>query len=157
MFKFERRHELLYLTILFAVVLVTIITTQKLNRYDTYLIYILLFTLFYLLKSLIEKNEDLIDRFHIFYIFLAVLFSLFINNVYLVVCFIMMFFFMLTFWIADRKCPLGEFTNYPYVVEILDYTKSLYIWHIGLPFLIFVLLNKIYKFVDFYSIMFVIN
>ena len=64
MFEFERRHELLYLTILFAVVLITIITTQKLNRYDTYLIYILLFTLFYLLKSLIEKNEDLIDRFH---------------------------------------------------------------------------------------------
>ena len=36
MFEFERRHELLYLTILFAVVLITIITTQKLNRYDKF-------------------------------------------------------------------------------------------------------------------------
>ena len=69
----------------------------------------------------------------------------------------MMFFFMLTFWIADHKCPLGEFANYPYVVDILDYTKSLYIWHLGLPFVIFVLLNKIYKFVDFYSILFAVN
>ena len=154
MFSIQRKNEVIYLTIIIDIILIFILSTQELNRYDKYLIFFIFGLHFYFIKSICEENQVLLDKIHVIYMFLTSCLLLFVTNIYLVLTFIFTMISMVVFWITDGTCPLGHFETIPSVKYFCEYIDSLHVYYIGVPFIIFIMLNKLFKFVDLKKLLF---
>lgn len=154
MFPVQRKNELMYLTFMIDILLIFILSTQDLNGYDKYLILFIFCLHFYFIKSLYEENQLLLDKIHVIYMFLTSCLFLFVTNIYLVLAFIFTMISMVVFWITDNRCPLGRFESIPSVKDFCEYIDSLHLYYIGVPFILFILLNKLFKFVNLQKILF---
>ena len=154
MFEVERKSELIYLTMIIDIFLIYILYSQTLNRYDTYLIISIFLLHFFFIKSLYEEDQQLLDKIHVIYMFLTSCLLLFVTNIYLVIAFIFTMVSMVVFWVTDNKCPLGKFTSIPSVKDFCEYIDSLHLYYIGVPFILLILLNKIFRFVNLRTYLF---
>lgn len=134
-------NDLILITIVIDVVLLLILFTQKLSDYEKLMIYglFVVHLLFYI--SLVKKYKQLQDICHIFYVLSIIILSLFVNNFYLLLLYILLIICMVSYWIIYKVCPVGKFSNISFTKQLIDTYPALLF---GIPesvtILIFVIL-----------------
>ena len=107
----KKTTDLIILSFVAWVSLLTILLTQSLNDYDKYMIYSFLTLLIIFVTALIKHADELIDVLHmslIIYVFL----SLFSENMYLIALFISILTVIFFYWIRDNRCPIGNYETF---------------------------------------------
>jgi hypothetical protein len=110
----KKTTDLIILSSVVWVLLLTILLTQSLNDYDKYMIYSFLTLLIIFVTALIKHADELIDVLHmslIIYVFL----SLFSENIYLIELFILILTVIFFYWIRDNRCPIGNYETFEYI------------------------------------------
>tara|TARA_A100001015_G_scaffold265838_1_gene314554 strand:+ start:3386 stop:3829 length:444 start_codon:yes stop_codon:yes gene_type:complete len=133
--------DLIIITILIDIFLLLILFTQKLSNYEKIMIYglFVVHILFYI--SLVKKYKQLQDICHIFYVLSIVILSLFVNNFYLLLLYILLIICMVSYWIIYKVCPVGKFSNISFTKQLFDtYPTLLFGVSESVTILIFIIL-----------------
>ena len=148
MFNIEKKYDLILFALIIDLYLLMILYTQDLNSYDMYLGYVIFVSHIFFIINLTNNNEKMIDILHVWYMIYTGILGVFIKNKHLVMFYLITMAYMLYFWYYDNKCPLGNFDTLPSVNKFINISDELNGFFYGTTFMVLLLLNKLFKFID---------
>ena len=148
MYELERKYDLMLFAVVIDLYLLMILYSQNLDTYELYLGYVIFVSHIAFIVNLYNNNEAMIDILHVWYMLYTGILGIFITNKHFVMFYLITMSYMLYFWYYDKKCPLGRFDTLPTVQRFTTTSDELNGFIYGTTFMVLLLLNKLFKFIN---------